>query len=54
MKQKLKNRYKIRVFDFLMTQNTWYVIYQLIRMELSGKFSKSFNRKIEEWNEENR
>lgn len=54
MKQKLKDRYKIRVFDFIMTLNTWYFVYELIRMELFGKYSKNFNRKIEEWNEENR
>ena len=54
MKQKLTDRYKIRVFDFIMTLNTWYFVYELIRMELFGKYSKNFNRRIEEWNEENR
>ncbi len=48
------DKYKIKGWDFMMTLNTWYFIYQLIRMELSGKFSKSFDRKIEKWYEENR
>ena len=51
---KLRNKDKVRVFDFIMTTNTWEFIYQVIRLEIFGSFSRSFENKISKWNNENR
>ena len=50
---KMKNKYKILTFDFLMTINVWEFIYQLIRLNLLGKTSKRFENKVSQFIKKN-
>ena len=50
LQKTMRDKYKIKVFDFIMTISTWEFIYEVIRMEWFGSFSKSFKKKISHFN----
>jgi|OM-RGC.v1.035150887 predicted small integral membrane protein len=50
LEKTMRDKYKIKVFDFIMTISTWEFIYEVIRMEWFGSFSKSFKKKISHFN----